>query len=242
MYPNESPPHPGSEPAVASAGALPALILLGGDALVAASFSNLPPHSVVIAADSGIDQAHRLGLDVDVAIGDFDSVTAEGLDRAISDGAEVRRHPVAKDATDFELALDAAQGLGATEITVLGGEGGRLDHLIANALVMASPRFRSVALTALGSNGERIHVVRTRLRLRGEPGEIVSLLAVNGPATGVRTDGLRFPLEGERLDPGSSRGVSNRMVATEAEVSLDSGVLLAVLPGPTHIPNPGEAP
>ena len=45
--------------------------------------------------------------------------------------------------------------------------------------------------------------------LEGEPGELVTLVAVNGPAEGVTTEGLAYPLRGETLEPGSSRGVSN---------------------------------
>lgn len=219
-----------------------ALILLGGEPLPAGSFEWLPDptilrrHTVVIAADSGIDQAHRLGLTIDIAIGDFDSVTDDGLDQAIRHGADVRRHEAAKDATDFELALDVVLSLGLGGATVVGGEGGRLDHLIANALVMASPRYAALDLSALGRDGSRLHVVRDRRVITGQPGEILSLLAVNGPAEGVRTKGLRFSLDGERLDPGSSLGVSNEMLASKSEVSLTSGVLLAVLPGPRYLP------
>ena len=54
----------------------------------------------------------------------------------------------------------------------------------------------------------------------GEPGELVSLLAVNGPAEGVTTEGLAYPLRGETLEPGSTRGVSN-VFAAEARHRAD---------------------
>lgn len=51
----------------------------------------------------------------------------------------------------------------------------------------------------------------------------------------MRTRGLRFPLHGETLAPGSTRGVSNEMEDHRAEVSLDAGVILAVQPdGGSH--------
>jgi len=49
----------------------------------------------------------------------------------------------------------------------------------------------------------------------------------------VRTEGLAYPLEGETLQPGSSRGVSNVFVSATARISLERGVLLAVRPGTT---------
>lgn len=211
-----------------------ALIVLGGEPLDPTEAWRLPSHTVVIAADSGVDQAHRLGLDVDLAIGDFDSVSESGLARARRRGAQIIRHPAAKDATDFELALDAAVQLGVASATVVGGDGGRLDHLLANALVMASPRYESLRLGARGTGGSRLHVVRGRRSVTGEPGELVTLLAVHGAASGVTTSGLLWPLAGDVLHPGSSRGVSNTLVESEATVTVESGVLLAVLPGPSH--------
>jgi thiamine pyrophosphokinase len=47
----------------------------------------------------------------------------------------------------------------------------------------------------------------------------------------VRTQGLRYPLEGEDLAPGSTRGVSNELTGTVAHVSVEAGTVLAVQPG-----------
>src|SRR5882762_5122683 len=87
----------------------------------------------VIAADSGIDYAAALGLRVDEAVGDFDSVTPAGLAAVEAAGAVIERHPAAKDETDLELALGAALRVGAHRVTVVGGVGGRLDHLLGTA-------------------------------------------------------------------------------------------------------------
>jgi thiamine pyrophosphokinase len=60
----------------------------------------------------------------------------------------------------------------------------------------------------------------------------VTLLAVGGAVTGVRTTGLRYPLHGETLTPGSSRGVSNELVEPVATVTVATGVLLVAVPSP----------
>jgi thiamine pyrophosphokinase len=54
---------------------------------------------------------------------------------------------------------------------------------------------------------------------------------LHGPAHGVSTTGLRYPLDDEDLEAASSRGVSNEWVAGVATVRLRTGVLLAVAPG-----------
>ena len=66
--------------------------------------------------------------------------------------------------------------------------------------------------------------------VEGRPGELVTLVPVGGPAHGVRTEGLRFPLHGETLDSGTTRGVSNEIEGTVAKVSLAEGTLLMIQP------------
>ena len=76
-----------------------------------------------------------------------------------------------------------------------------------------------------------MHVIRGGRTLRGATGELVTLLALGGPAVGVTTDGLEYPLSDETLEPGSSRGVSNVFAGAEARVTVLNGVVLAVRPG-----------
>ncbi|MFM7061794.1 MAG: thiamine diphosphokinase [Actinomycetes bacterium] len=187
--------------------------------------------AVVVAADSGIHHAHALDLAVAHLVGDLDSATAEAVARARAEGTPIEAHSTDKDATDLHLALDAARRAGATRVTVLGAGGGRHDHLLANALLLAADEFADLDLDAC-FGADRITVVRTTARLHGAPGDPVSLLAVGGPASGITTAGLRWPLRAETLEPGSSRGVSNEFTAPEAVVSLDAGTLLAIAPDP----------
>jgi thiamine pyrophosphokinase len=215
------------------------VVVTGGDPLDGVDLPALPHDAIVVAADSGVDRAEALGLRVDVAVGDFDSVTRGGLDRAERLGAKVERHPEAKDATDLELALEAALALEPQpdRLIVLGGHGGRLDHLLANALLLASDALRGVEVVAQMGHA-RVTVVRHRGELTGEVGDLVTLLPVGGPACGVATEGLRYPLRDEDLAPGTTRGVSNELVAPTAVVTLRAGVLLAVQPGPTVLAGP----
>jgi thiamine pyrophosphokinase len=184
----------------------------------------------IVAADSGLEHARALGLDVTVAVGDFDSASPEAVAAAEASGTRVVRHPAEKDATDLELALDTAAAMQPSRILVLAGRGGRLDHELATLLVLASPRYASAQVDAqIGS--ARVHVIHDRRELVGEPGELLTLLPVHGPALDVRTEGLAYPLRGETLEADSSRGVSNVFDAARARVSLASGVLLAIRPG-----------
>jgi thiamine pyrophosphokinase len=205
------------------------VVFAGGDAPLAASVATLAPAARVIAADSGLDHARALGVAVDTVVGDLDSVSAAGLRAARAAGVEVHEHPRDKDQTDLELALALALAAGARRLTVVGGHGGRLDHLLANVGLLAADSLAGVEIRALMGSAV-VTVVRSRAVLQGRRGQLVSLLAVHGPAADVRTSGLRFALRGAALAPGSTLGVSNEFVAAEAVVSVGSGTLVAVQP------------
>jgi thiamine pyrophosphokinase len=217
------------------------VVLAGGDPVDPDTAPALPPDALVIAADSGVDQAARLGWRVDVAVGDFDSADPDRLAAAAAAGARVERHKPDKDATDLALALDAAVAAGGDRILVVGGHGGRLDHQLANLLLLAAPAYANAAIDA-SMGPAHVHVVhagRPR-RFPGRPGELVTLVAVGGPADDIWTEGLAWPLRGDTLLPGESRGVSNVLVDEKAEVRLGGGTLLAIVPGLSA--DPGAMP
>jgi thiamine pyrophosphokinase len=206
------------------------VVVSGGEAPLAEAVRALPAGATVITADSGLDHALALGLDVAVAVGDFDSASPEAVKAAEVAGVRIDRHPAAKDATDLELALDVAIAMAPDRVLVLASRGGRLDHEVSSLLLLASDRYADVQVDAAVGDSY-VHVVRVERTLAGEPGELVSLLAVGGPADGVRTGGLAYPLHGETLEPGSTRGVSNVFAESTARVSVERGALLAIRPG-----------
>ena len=212
----------------------PVAVVVGGGGPPAVRPDQLGPlgdEPLVVAADSGLEGARALGLAPALVVGDMDSVGADALAAAEADGVPVERHPAAKDATDLDLAIDAALAREPRRLLVITGAGDRFDHALAVALSLAGPRLAEVPVEAwIGP--AHLWVVRDRLTLEAPAGTLVSLLPAHGPARGVTTTGLRYPLAGEDLAPGTTRGVSNEVVAARATVEVRDGVLLAVLPAP----------
>lgn len=182
---------------------------------------------LVIAADGGVDVARRLGWPVDLVVGDLDSASDADLDWARSSGARIERHPPDKDYTDLELALARAASE-ASSIHVIVSLWGRIDHAAAGLVVLASDRWAHRPVSA-SIDGARVDVVRGRRTLGGRAGELLSLVAVGGPAR-VTTTGLEYRLEGSILDPAEARGVSNVIVTPPPIVEVSSGAVLAIRP------------
>ncbi|MDQ3424908.1 MAG: thiamine diphosphokinase [Actinomycetota bacterium] len=206
------------------------VVVAGGEAPHREALPAIPSGTPVVAADSGLEHARELGLEVTIAVGDFDSASPEAVAAAEASGTRIERHSTEKDATDLELALDAALELRPRRVVVLAGIGDRLDHLFSAFLLIASPRYAGVELDAHIGRA-RAHVIRGERTLSGQPGELLSLFALHGSAVGVRTDGLAYPLDGETLEPGSSRGVSNVFASARATIAVKRGVLVAIRPG-----------
>jgi len=216
-------------------GAMRTVLVLSGGPTTDAVAPLLPPaedlgsFSAVIAADSGLHIAAALDVAVDVVVGDMDSVDPHLLAIAERNGAEARRFPADKDASDFELAMEVALELHATHVVVVGSDAGRLDHLLVGISVMASPRWSTVTVEGwLGPN--KVTVIRSTTQLLGRSGATVTLMATHGAVTDVHSEGLRWNLSGDTLLPGSSRGVSNEFAGASAEVRVGTGCLVAVQP------------
>lgn len=219
-----------------------AIVFAGSQPVAAAVLDRLPQDADVIAADSGLRVATDLGVHVDHLVGDLDSAEPNAVDAAVASGTTVDRHPTEKDATDLELAFDAAITRGARRVVLVDGGGDRLDHLLANLLLLASPNFAGTEMEAYCGTA-RISVARggdPPVPIEGPPASFVTLLPIGGPAAGIITEGLRYPLHDEELTPGTTRGVSNELVATSASVQLTSGTLLVVQPFAGAVGTPRE--
>lgn len=185
---------------------------------------------LLIAADGGARHLLRLGLSPQIVIGDFDSLDEQELHDLQADGVEIIRHPARKDFTDLELALQLAQERGAEEAIVVAGLGQRWDQSLANMLLPAASALQRMRVRMLDGPQE-MFLIRggEKAAIPGLPGDTVSLIPVNGPAQGITTTGLEYPLDGGSLEFGSTRGISNVLLREGASVELERGLLLCAV-------------
>lgn len=187
----------------------------------------LRPDDLRIAVDGGLRHLRRLNLAPHLLIGDLDSASLADVQWAAANGAEIRRYPRQKDETDLELALQAALQAGCRSILLAAALGGRLDQTLGNLFLLMRPELEGLDVR-LDDGLEEVFLIRQQTELHGQAGEIVSLLPLNGPALGVKTRDLRYPLNEETLYPDKTRGISNVMTGGRAGVSLHSGLLLCI--------------
>lgn len=183
---------------------------------------------LVIAADGGAGSLAAVGLRPHVLVGDFDSID-DGVRAAMdAEGVEMVVLPAAKDETDTEVALRIAVERGADGVTVYGALGGpRLDHMVGLLLLLTAEWLEAVDVRLVDERHE-VRLARGDCVIEGEPGALVSLLPLSSVVEDVVTEGLRYPLAGEPLRRGATRGVSNELLGGRARVTHGSGDLLVM--------------
>ena len=87
--------------------------------------------NLVVACDSGYDNALKLGINPDFLVGDLDSIKSE-----ISENCQVLKLNVEKDETDLKVAVDIAIEKGFESICIICATGGRLDHFMCNLSIL----------------------------------------------------------------------------------------------------------
>ena len=187
--------------------------------------------TLVIAADNGFEHAQALGIEVDVVVGDFDSV-APGRIETIDSRIILERHSVDKDDSDLALALRFAHRVGAQKIDIITGGNGRLDHLLIGSLLLVnSENLGRSIVTHCGSSRLVALAPGQPLALENLIGCWISLIALEAE-TLVRTEGLRWNLApNDPFAPFSSLGLSNQILDSPV-IEVRQGTLLVVVTSP----------
>ena len=208
-----------------------ALIFANGPQLdLEAARAMVRPDDYLIGADAGLRHIWQMGLQPHLVIGDLDSLSPAEIDRLAATEVRVERHPIHKDETDLELAILAAVQDGCRTILVLAALGGRLDMTLANIFLLGLPELSGIDVR-LEDGVEEVFLIHPGAEgrvIEGQVDDRVSLLAWGGPAQGIRTERLYYPLKGETLYPERTRGISNRMVESRARVTLEDGLLICI--------------
>ena len=198
------------------------------DAEVVRARLNALDSAQVIAVDGGSKNCQLLGLDYDVILGDFDSLPPDERESLRKSGVRVEEFPPHKDETDLELALLHAVNQGAQNIIILGAVGGRLDMTFSNVYLLAHSHLQGINVRIWHSDQTAWLIRPPGDNIEGRPGDTISLIPIGAAAQGITTHDLVYHLNGESLNLGPARGISNVLNGPHARVDLQQGMLLAI--------------
>lgn len=206
------------------------LIITGGkfNKEFAVSFLEKNKYDYVIAVDRGLFHCESIGIVPNAIVGDFDSYEEVNWSFYEGKGVKIRRYQPEKDDTDTEIAIKLATEM-KSDMDILGGMGGRIDHLLANIhnLLIAEEE----GLTArVIDEGNVVYLKNSSFEINGDEciGKYISFVPFAGVVRGIKLKGFKYLLDGYDLKPGVSRCISNELVDVKGFVEFDEGCLIVV--------------
>lgn len=183
----------------------------------------IPADAFIVAADAGWQRALELGVKPQLIVGDFDSSSKPKMD------AECICLPAEKNDTDTHFAAREVLRRGFSEVIMLGGLGGRLDHMIANMhTLLFLAQNGAVAMLADEQNEIRC-IYNGTLNLYADAQSYLSVFAAGGNARGVYLQGVKYPLYNAELRPDFPIGASNEFEGPQAAITVTEGALFVAI-------------
>lgn len=206
------------------------ILIFSGGSLNPSMTHHVREDDYIIGADRGALFVLEQGVRLDVALGDFDSVTQDQMERIQEQSAAfISCDPIMKDMTDTEMALDYALKQAPAEILLFGALGSRADHSLANIQLLKRSLDQGIPCTIVDENN-RLRLISPRApeRLESSPYTHVSLLPLSEVVTGIHLEGFMYPLEDATIPLGSSLGISNKLLADYGLIQIKTGLLLVI--------------
>ena len=187
----------------------------------------------VIAVDGGLMYCESLGVEPDLIVGDFDSITDSFVGALTeiekNNPEKVVRLNTMKDDTDTMAALKIGIEKGFETFYMYGCGGGRLEHTIANIQSLIYLKDRNLKGYIMEGEGMTFVMRDESVSFRETMEGYVSLFALDPVIKGVTEKGLKYTLEKAELTYGFPLGVSNEFIGVQSEIVVDSGTALVVV-------------
>ena len=178
----------------------------------------------IYCADGGANHLEALGIFPLEIWGDLDSVTKEIIEKYRNNNVRIKKFPKDKDYTDGELILQHISKLNYDEIIIIGGLGGRIDHLLTNLNLIF--KFKNLKFV---TEKERIFSIEKKAELTGLRGKTISFVPFSEKVEGLTLEGFKYPLNKYILHQGDSICMSNIAVDDICKVTFDTGKLMGII-------------
>jgi thiamine pyrophosphokinase len=204
-------------------------IIAGGSSLASSLINKVKDLSdYIICVNGGYQNAIDAAIVPDLIMGDLDSIDKNKIEYAQKAGILIQIFPSEKNESDLELAIEEALELNPDVIYIAGVMGKRFDHTLFNIMLLFKYVKDGLSIVALGNN-EEIFAARNTTVIENMKNTTVSLLPFTPEVTKVRLEGFYYPLHGETLHMGTTRGLSNIITEDSAVIRYDKGLLLVII-------------
>lgn len=178
----------------------------------------------LFCADGGAKKALELNYIPKEVWGDFDSLDQISLDLLKSNNVTIKKFNKDKDFTDGELLISYVTSLNYDEIYIIGGLGGRIDHMLTNINLIF--KYKNIIFI---DRSEKLFLVTSNFILKNNLNKRISFIPFSDTIENLTLEGFFYPLKNHTLKRGDSTCLSNIITSDEAFISFSSGKLLGAL-------------
>lgn len=212
------------------------LIISGGSPPSKCLLSKFKDGYFIIAADSGTNVLYKYNIKPDLIIGDLDSIDKNIINNYLQNGTEFKKFPKRKDYSDTELAVYEALEIESEEIIILGGTGGRIDHLLANINILYLLNEKGISGKIIDDNNE-IFIINSPIEIKGKSGEYFSIFSLGADIREITLENCRYPLEKYHLSSRDSLILSNEFTEDNLKIKFTGDPLIFIKSWDSHCNN-----
>lgn len=182
-----------------------------------------------IGADKGALTLIQSGVTPDIAIGDFDSLDEKEKQLVQEKSIEFQCHPIEKDETDLEIAINYAIEKCPCDLYLFGGTGGRLDHELANIQLLYKLKEKNINGVIIDENNwielrfPGTHTIENDSNYKN-----ISFLPFSNKVIGISLEGFYYKLNNKNIFWGSTLCISNTLLNEKGYYSFREGILLVI--------------
>ncbi len=176
---------------------------------------------LIIAADGGYNEALKNNINVDLLIGDLDSINE------IPDNIETIKLNKEKDETDTYISIEEAIKRGYNDITLYGCLGGRIEHTIANIQILAKYTKDNIKIKMLSEN-QNIYILKENdQKVIDKNLKYISLFSYSTNAI-VSLDGFKYNGDNIELTNTFPLGIDNETTNRKGTIKIKKGIVLVI--------------
>lgn len=187
----------------------------------------------VIAVDGGLSYCGILGLEPDLIIGDFDSLSEKEREAVEQLKLQIPERIIQlkreKDDTDLYAALKIGLEKGYRDFRIYGGTGGRFDHTLANIQCLLYLKNRGAAGYLIDGTGMMFVIQNEAVHLNRSLEGTLSLFSLDREALGVFIENMKYTLKDYRMTNDFPIGISNEFIGKEAVIGVEKGALVCMI-------------
>ncbi|MFA5527147.1 MAG: thiamine diphosphokinase [Peptostreptococcales bacterium] len=189
--------------------------------------TEIKKYDYIICVDGGIDHAYNMGIIPDLIVGDLDSASQKSIEHYQQLHVKFETFPSEKNFTDTHLAVNLAIQKNASAIGMFAVTGTRMDHFLANMMLLFSVNSYGVKCKIMDDYNE-MFIADNITVLKKKRGEFISLISLSECTKIIKLEGFKYPLENKILYNWETLGISNEIIEKEGKIIKGDGQLLVI--------------